>query len=461
MSPRRTLNLLVAAAGLVFLTGCATEVVTDSAFWSYLPFTKKKGGSGQGGAAETEPKSGQPKPVEAKGTNAGQPLHVKDPQSEAWNEPAPKSNGTTPAEAQPNTTRLPSPNEQAPLPVATGRGPDCTASEQARVTPLGQVLPAPYLGDITSKDPRGANGLALPVPPSPALATPTAGTLHLPVIRDAVPAKDTAGLPTLPTIGPAADKSASTARRPVLPTLAKEAERRAPRTPISFPTVVLAGKNTPPDATLPAPEITTGSNNANAGAGPGLPPVKGTNGADGTKAPTDRANGWDGLGARALGSQQSSPTTKTLPEGLLQDPAATSASAGNFALTAPNAPGTSGPAISNAPTVSTPGAPGNPSTAGGVFTGNLNLGPLAPKGPGNMAPLPSVGVLAPLPPKPIPAPFRLSEWISNDALHQAWRRQQAMRAQAEPEVRGSEQQRLRLVIDRFLLNESTESPATK
>ena len=78
-----------------------------------------------------------------------------------------------------------------------------------------------------------------------------------------------------------------------------------------------------------------------------------------------------------------------------------------------------------------------------------------------MAPLPSVGVLAPLPPKPIPAPFRLSEWISNDALHQAWRRQQAMRAQAEPEVRGSEQQRLRLVIDRFLLNESTESPATK
>lgn len=48
MKARRTLNLLVAAAGLVFLSGCATETLTDSAFWSYLPFTSNKGGKGSG-----------------------------------------------------------------------------------------------------------------------------------------------------------------------------------------------------------------------------------------------------------------------------------------------------------------------------------------------------------------------------------------------------------------------------
>jgi hypothetical protein len=76
---------------------------------------------------------------------------------------------------------------------------------------------------------------------------------------------------------------------------------------------------------------------------------------------------------------------------------------------------------------------------------------LAPKAIGPAAHLPNVGPTSPLPSTPIPAPFRLSEWISNDAMHQAWRRQQSQRAQLEPEIRGGEQQRLRLLLDTYLL----------
>jgi len=86
---------------------------------------------------------------------------------------------------------------------------------------------------------------------------------------------------------------------------------------------------------------------------------------------------------------------------------------------------------------------------------------LAPKANGPAAPLPTVGPNSPLPSTPIPAPFRLSEWISDDAMHQAWRRRQSQRAQLKPEIRGGEQQRLRLLLDTYLLREKPVDKAEK
>jgi len=70
--------------------------------------------------------------------------------------------------------------------------------------------------------------------------------------------------------------------------------------------------------------------------------------------------------------------------------------------------------------------------------------------------LPDLEPSAPPPAAPIPAPFRLSAWISDEALHQAWRRQQSERSQLEPQLRGQEQQRLRLLLDTYLLREKAE-----
>jgi hypothetical protein len=108
--------------------------------------------------------------------------------------------------------------------------------------------------------------------------------------------------------------------------------------------------------------------------------------------------------------------------------------------------------------VAIPGAPDTKSADGRTLTGGVAGGPLPAKANGETAPLPNVGQVPPLPTSPIPAPFRLSEWISNDALHQSWRRQQSQRAELEPQVRGSEQQRLRLILDTYLLR---EKPAEK
>jgi len=46
-------------------------------------------------------------------------------------------------------------------------------------------------------------------------------------------------------------------------------------------------------------------------------------------------------------------------------------------------------------------------------------------------------------------------------MHQAWRRQQSQRAQLEPEIRGGEQQRLRLLIDTYLLREQSADKSEK
>ena len=472
MNPRRSLNLLVAAAGLVFLSGCTTEVVTDSAFWSYLPFTKKKSGFGSGGTSGTETQNVEPKAAESTGKNSKPSLRSEDAQNENWNEPAstgvpgqtspgPKANGGTPAATNPNARRQSGASEKVPTPGAVATLPGLSVAEQARVTPPVQTLPAPTLGDAPSKEPRDAHGRALPQAPNPVTIKPAASSLHLPSIGDDAPAKDPAVAAAVPSVGTAIEKPASPLRRPVLPTLAKEADRRAPRTPISFPNVVLAGKNTPSGDILPAP-ATTGPNDGARDTGSlSLPSVNGATSANPATAATSRPNGWDGLGKGVVGSDQPSPTTHTLPNVLLQDPATLPATNGTALLTTPHDSAGKGSQSPKPLTGTSPGAPANATPVGGVVSGNFTLDPLAPKGPGNTAPLPSVGGAAPLPSKSIPAPYRLSEWISNDALHQAWRRQQVTRAQAEPEVRGSEQQRLRLVIDRFLLNDSAEPPVAK
>jgi hypothetical protein len=46
-------------------------------------------------------------------------------------------------------------------------------------------------------------------------------------------------------------------------------------------------------------------------------------------------------------------------------------------------------------------------------------------------------------------------------MHQAWRRRQSQRAQLEPEIRGGEQQRLRLLLDTYLLREKPVDKAEK
>jgi hypothetical protein len=118
-------------------------------------------------------------------------------------------------------------------------------------------------------------------------------------------------------------------------------------------------------------------------------------------------------------------------------------------------------ASSGGPAVVAPEAPTKASSAGGTLTGGVTVPPLPPKATGPAKPLPPVAAPAPLPVAAIPAPFRLSEWISNDALHQAWRRQQLERTQLEPRLRDGEQQRLRLLLDTYLLREKAEEKDAK
>jgi hypothetical protein len=122
---------------------------------------------------------------------------------------------------------------------------------------------------------------------------------------------------------------------------------------------------------------------------------------------------------------------------------------------------TAAKAPSGGPAVVAPEAPATASTAGGTLTGGVTVPPLPPKATGPAKPLPPVEAAVPLPVPAIPTPFRLSEWISNDALHQAWRRRQSERTQLEPEIRGSEQQRLRLLLDTYLLREKPAAEPEK
>ena len=420
----RTLNLLVAAAGLVFLTGCATETLTDSAFWSYLPFTSaKKGGGGNGGSGAGADKN----PGSPAGTTGTKPKvtpvdtkPVDGPAGgdEGWNEAPPKTPAAQP-EAQKNTTRPDARQSSVPLPDANGKP----------VTPNtghSPSLPQPGLAGTTSRDGRpiglpepGAGPRAPGTPRAPTIGEPNAAPTTGRDGRTAV------GLPDLGT--PPAKGARSSFKIPEL-----VIDGIAPTT-VGRPTVVDLPKRTAPakpDEALTLPNVVTGPNATATQPSPNRLP----------KALTD---------SRAAGAP--SRATLPLPDVLQATPSKLTGAS------SPDVPALGDPAggqnPGTGPGIVAPGAPAPKAAAGGTLSGGADIAPLGAKPDPTTAPLPPVGTVAPLPPKPIPAPFRLSEWISNDALHQEWRRQQVLRAQQAPEERGSDQQRLRLVLDQFLLRE--------
>ena len=424
----RTLNLLVAAAGLVFLTGCATETLTDSAFWSYLPFTSAKkggGGNGGGGAGADKNPGGladttgtKPKPTPT-GTK---PAHGPAGGDEGWNEAPPKTPVAQPEaqpDAQKNTTRPDAPQPSVPLPDANGKP----------VTPNNghsPSLPQPALAGTTSRDGRpigltepGAGPRATGTPRAPTIGEPNAAPATIRDDRTAV------GLPDLGT--PPAKGARSSFKIPEL-----VIDGIAPTT-VGRPTVVDLPKRTAPvkpDEALTLPTVVTGPNATATQPSPNRLP----------KALTD---------SRAAGA----PSRATLPlPDVLQATPGKLGGASTPDLPAPGNP-TGSQSNVTSHTIAPPGAPETKAAANGTLSGGVDLGPLGAKPNPTTTSLPPVGTVAPLPPKPIPTPFRLSEWISNDALHQEWRRQQLLRTQQAPEERGSDQQRLRLVLDQFLLRE--------
>jgi len=447
MNARRSLNLLVAAAGLVFLSGCATETLTDSAFWSYLPFTSTKGGKGSGGQGGSDAQ--QPKVDQAptgKSTDGAKPTtptqRSTDPISEDWNEPVkPKE------PAEPSNTPPRAPNNP------TGR--------------------SPTLGTNVDGLPPKASPAALPVRadlPTAPISVHGSGPA-LPLADGSAPAAKNDGPVTLPH--PEINPTAPTVKR--APGLGDpSAPATSQRTPASNPaTLDLPGPKTKaPRIPLRLPELLVD------GIGPttvGKPASAELPKRTATPQPSDSLNlprevlgepaaGTPGQASRRLpraitdDPQRLAPPTASLP--LPGIPADAPTSAGGQAPATGTLPGQPKAAKINpsGPAVAIPGAPDPKSADGRTLNGGVAGGPLPAKANAETAPLPNVGQVPPLPTPPIPAPFRLSEWISNDALHLSWRRQQSQRAELEPEIRGSEQQRLRLILDTYLLR---EKPAEK
>jgi hypothetical protein len=232
---------------------------------------------------------------------------------------------------------------------------------------------------------------------------------------------------------------------------------KGPRTPVRLPELLVDGLGpatigrptlaelpkrtspTKPNDGLALPEVVTGETPAPAAAQPNRLPRALTEAAAKTNTPHD---------------------SLPLP-GLPADTPAT-VSPQTVGATTPNGPTAAPPANGGSPKLVLLGAPtakGQPGSA--LSAGGVPNGPGGTKASGPNTPLPDVPAGAPLPPKPIPAPYRLSEWISNDALHQEWRRLQLQRTQTEPAVRDGEQQRLRLVLDTYLLREKSEEKAPK
>lgn len=450
MKARRSLNLLVAAAGLVFLSGCATETLTDSAFWSYLPFTSTKGGKGSGGRDGSD--SQQPKvdhvPT-AKSTDGAKPTpppqRSTDPVSEDWNDPVkpklpaePSKQSNTPPRA-PNDPSgrspavgtdvgdLPPKASPASLPVRAGlptapvsvqgSGPALPlpgSSDRAAKNASPVTLPHPELNPTAPTAPR-APGLGDPTAQAPASRTPASNpaTLDLPGPK-AKPQRTPLRLPELfvDGIGPA------TVGKPTIAELPKHTAPPHPGDSLNLPREVLGE------------------------------PAAGTPSQAARRLP------------RAITDDPQRPAPPTASLSLPGIPADAPTSAVGRAPAAGTLPGQPNPAKTHpsGPAVAIPGAPDTKASDGRTLTGGVAGGPLPAKANGETAPLPNVGQVPPLPTPPIPAPFRLSEWISNDALHQAWRRQQSTRAELEPQIRGSEQQRLRLILDTYLLR---EKPAEK
>jgi hypothetical protein len=453
MKMRRTLNLLAAAAGLVFLTGCATETLTDSAFWSYLPFTSHKGGKGSGGAGggEAEPAKTEAtvKGKTTDGTNPTAPMQRStDPVSESWNDPA-----KPPQAAQPEK-----PPATAPGAASTAAGKTLTLKAEADGSP---AKPAPSGMAVRTDGPNKPTAERGPTPALPpmdgkAATTKGADTLSLPNPEASQTAPKATRAPGLGD--PSAPASAQ--RSPSSPAAAVDLpgpKAKAPRPALHLPELIVDGigpatVGKPTLAELPkrptTPKPTDGLN---------VPPVVLREANDGQAG--DGAQRLPKALTEAPERRQANATPLPLPRVALDSPKAAARNAtGNAQLSDQR---TAAQPPSGVPAVVAPEAPTTASTAGGTLTGGVTVPPLPPKATGPAKPLPPVEASVPLPVPAIPAPFRLSEWISNDALHQAWRRQQIERTQLEPQLRGSEQQRLRLLLDTYLLREKAEEKDTK
>lgn len=452
MKARRSLNLLVAAAGLVFLSGCATETLTDSAFWSYLPFTSHKGGKGSGGQGGDAPPANADPAGAGKAQDGAKPTtpaqRSADPASEGWNDPVkPAATAETgkPATASPRNAKeavgktptlptevgtLPAKNSPSGLAVSTdlanlptskgGQSPTLPAGDGPAPTAknIGSVNLPNLPGKPTSAAGAQSPGLGDPPAPTATNRAPTnpAASVDLPGPKAKSP-RPTLRLPELLVdgIGP------TTVGKPTVAELPKRAPAPKPEGTLSVPPVVLreATDGKPGEVTRPLPKALT-------------------------EAPERR---------------QANSTPLPLPSVAIDSPSATARSAAQAGKLPP--PPTAPNAQTGGPTIDVPGAPATPSTASGTLTGGVAVSPLPTKAAGPTKPLPPVEASAPLPIPPIPAPFRLSEWISNDAMHQAWRRQQIERKQLEPQLRGGEQQRLRLLLDTYLLREKPEEKPEK
>lgn len=430
MRSPRTLNLLAAAAGLVFLTGCATETLTDSAFWSYLPFSSSKGGKGSGGhgGGPALPASGVPQPAPAKADATKRP--DKGGGDEGWNEPAPSQTGTD--------TRGQRPGTSAPAikptsgTAATSQDAAKNAGEANRSTPS-----LPSIGGAASAE-REKKTAGLPE-----LEAPQASSGKAP----SVPLEGGSGLNK---------PSRSSGPNPSLPGF-PEPTARAGREPLRLPTLIFEGHASAEVVQPAMRDPSTATTPARTQAGLPLPTL-------------------------ATGENRSvtNPATNRLPKGLTEDLQRPAGRTGTLPL--PNVLqdkasdrtkdtlAIRGPAEASSPTRSTqagpkltaPGEPAKKDAGGAIAKAGMDLGPLAAKPVGPSAGLPDIPAAQPAGEKPIPAPFRLSEWIANDALHQEWRRQQFQRSQLDPQSRGAEQQRLRLVLDYFLVRDrSSEEPAGK
>jgi hypothetical protein len=449
MKARRSLNLLVAAAGLVFLSGCATETLTDSAFWSYLPFTSDKGGKGSGGPGGSDARTPKVDNVPTtKSTDGAKPKTTQrstDPASEEWNDPVKPKLAAEPSKQSNTPPREPNdPAGRSPA-VGTDVGglspKDSAASLPVRIdlptAPVSVQGSGPTLPSLDSSDPAAKNSGPVTLPHTELNPTaPTAPralglgdpTAQAPASRTPASNPETLDLP-----GPKAKPQRTPLRLPEL-----LVDGIGPTT-VGKPTIAeLPKRSTPPQPgdSLNLPREVLGE------------PAAATPGQASQRLP------------RAITDDPQRPVPPTASLSLPGIPADATTSAAGQAPKTGTLPGQANPAKTNpsGPAVAIPGAPDTKASAGRTLTGGGAGSPATAKPNGESAPLPNVGQLPPLPTPPIPAPFRLSEWISNDALHQSWRRQQSTRAELEPQIRGSEQQRLRLILDTYLLR---EKPAEK
>lgn len=454
MKARRSLNLLVAAAGLVFLSGCATETLTDSAFWSYLPFTSAKGGKGSGAhGGSDDPKASPDSPPATKSGDqpkpATTPQRSTDPTSEGWNDPPSPNKDAGPATraAKPEPARTDNTAQTPPRRIDA-------ASPKPKTTPDGISVRTDGL-TLTSNVPGTAP--ALPAVDGRALDGKTIGAIGLPSPALGPNAVNPDGTPPLGDLAAPAPTKATGSRNPSLPETSGPTGK-VKRPPLRIPELFVDGIG---PATLGKP---------NTGELPKRTPPP-PQPADSLNLPREvlgqPATANPGQAARRLpraitdDPQRLASPTAALP--LPGIPAVAPTNGASQAAAAGTLPTQPNAATSNhvGPGVAIPGAPATKSADGRTLNGGVAGSPATAKPNGETAPLPNVGQVPPLPTPPIPAPFRLSEWISNDALHQAWRRQQSQRAELEPQVRGSEQQRLRLILDTYLLREKAEDKSGK